>query len=83
MVVISYKKSVEVVAWLAIFFFIGNLVINDTGFSIDNRAITDNLFGNEIILSASQVEKFYLCKFQYFFQYGLRLRISPPGGQVF
>ena len=29
------------------------------------------LFGENLNLSASQVEKFYLCKFQYFCQYGL------------
>lgn len=31
-----------------------------------------NLFGSNIRLSSSQMDKFYLCKFQYFCKYGLR-----------
>lgn len=34
----------------------------------------ERLFGNNIRLSSSQLDKFYLCKFQYFCKYGLRAR---------
>ncbi len=33
-----------------------------------------DFFGNDIKVSASQVDKYYLCKFQYFCMYGLNLK---------
>ncbi|MBE6738139.1 MAG: hypothetical protein E7566_05775 [Ruminococcaceae bacterium] len=42
--------------------------------SITDRKIAENLFGSNMFLSASQVEKFYLCRFSYLMNYGLRLR---------
>lgn len=34
----------------------------------------ENLYGKNLNLSASQVEKFYLCQFSYFCRYGLRAK---------
>ncbi len=42
--------------------------------TITDKKIAENLFGSNMYLSASQVEKFYLCRFSYFMNYGLRLR---------
>ncbi|MCI9273354.1 MAG: helicase [Clostridiales bacterium] len=36
------------------------------------------LFGEQMKVSASQVEKFYLCRFQYFCRYGLRAKERRP-----
>lgn len=36
------------------------------------------LFGKTMRVSASQVEKYYLCRFQYFCRYGLRARERKP-----
>ena len=40
-------------------------------FSFKDEKKARKLFGENLKLSASQVEKFYLCKFQYFCKYGL------------
>ena len=40
-------------------------------FKIDDEKKSCELFGNDIRISASQIEKFYLCKFAYFCRYGL------------
>jgi ATP-dependent helicase/nuclease subunit B len=45
-------------------------------FSDPEQAV--KLFGNRMRLSASQVEKFYLCRFQYFCRYGLGARERKP-----
>lgn len=41
---------------------------------IENRALAKKLFGEEMNISASQVEKFYLCSFQYFCRYGIKAK---------
>lgn len=41
---------------------------------ITSSEISEKLFGSNMYLSASQVEKFYMCRFAYFLDYGLRLR---------
>lgn len=42
---------------------------------IDNEAVSRKLFGgNDINISASQIEKFYLCPYQYFCTYGLNIK---------
>ena len=48
--------------------------INRTDFAISNTENAINLFGKNMNLSASQVEKYHLCRFMYFCTYGLRLR---------
>lgn len=42
--------------------------------SIENKQLAKKLFGENMRLSASQVEKFYLCSFQYFCRYGLKAK---------
>lgn len=42
---------------------------------IDDEAVSRRLFGgNDINISASQIEKFYLCPYQYFCTYGLNIK---------
>lgn len=41
---------------------------------LESSEITHALFGNDLKVSASQIEKFYTCKFQYFCQYALRAK---------
>ena len=41
---------------------------------IKDTALSKELFGTSMTLSASQVDKFKLCKFEYFCNYGLRVR---------
>lgn len=42
---------------------------------IDSETVSRNLFGGKnISLSASQIEKFYLCPYQYFCAYGLNVK---------
>ena len=43
-----------------------------------NTEKSKRLFGANMRLSASQVEKYYLCRFQYFCQYGLRAKERKP-----
>lgn len=43
-------------------------------FAIKDESNAKNLFGENMNLSASQVEKFHLCRFMYFCNYGLRIR---------
>ncbi len=40
----------------------------------ENPGLSRSLFGNEIKLSATQIEKFELCRFQYFCRYGLNVQ---------
>lgn len=42
--------------------------------SITDTKLAKKLFNPEMTLSASQVENFHLCKFEYFCKYGLRIR---------
>lgn len=46
--------------------------------SIKNSENIKNLFGENMRLSASQIEKYYLCRFQYFCAYGLRAKERRP-----
>ena len=40
---------------------------------IENPAVSEKLFGNNMYLSPSKVEKYHKCRFAYFCEYGLRL----------
>lgn len=48
--------------------------LDKTPFKIDNTENAKLLFGNDLRLSASQIEKFSLCRFSYFCNYGLNIR---------
>ena len=42
---------------------------------IESQSLARKLFGgNNVNLSASQIEKFYLCPYQYFCTYGLNIK---------
>ncbi len=43
-------------------------------FKINNKNLSAAIFGSDKRLSSSQIEKFYMCRFQYFCQYGLKLK---------
>ena len=43
-------------------------------FAIENLKNAEKLFGKDLTISASQIEKFSLCRFAYFCNYGLRAR---------
>lgn len=43
-------------------------------FKIESSDNTHSLFGDNLKISASQIEKFNLCRFSYFCNYGLRVR---------
>ena len=43
-------------------------------FALEDPALARGLFGRTMTVSATQVEKFYLCHFQYFCRYGLNAR---------
>ena len=45
-----------------------------TRFALRDSALASEMFGGEKTVSPSQIERFYNCRFQYFCQYGLRLR---------
>ncbi len=49
-------------------------VLNKKPFRIENKAIAEKLFGRDIKISASQLEKYHLCAFQYFCNYGLKAK---------
>ena len=55
-----------------------NRASNQEPFKFDNCQNVDKLFGKEMRVSASQIEKFYLCKFQYFCKYGLLAKPQNP-----
>lgn len=48
--------------------------VNKKQFSITDKKAAESLFGKNKNVSASQVESFYNCRFQYFCTYGLRLK---------
>lgn len=48
--------------------------LNKEPAQIKNKELSKKLFKEQMHLSASQVEKFYLCSFQYFCMYGLKVR---------
>lgn len=43
-------------------------------FVLEDPALARRLFGRTMTVSATQVEKFYLCRFQYFCRYGVNAR---------
>ncbi len=45
-----------------------------TPFTIKDKNNAERLFGRDLNMSASQVENYHLCRFQYFCNYGLRVR---------
>lgn len=49
-------------------------IVDKSDISVKDKKIAVALFGKDKILSASQIEKFYMCRFQYFCTYGLKLR---------
>ncbi|MBR2108970.1 MAG: PD-(D/E)XK nuclease family protein [Ruminococcus sp.] len=49
-------------------------VLNKKPFRIENKQNAEELFNKNMNISASQLEKYYLCAFQYFCNYGLRVR---------
>lgn len=48
--------------------------LKDNPFRINDKTLSHNLFGKDLVLSASQVETYHLCKFKYFCQYGLNAK---------
>lgn len=48
-------------------------------FVFDDKSNVGLLFGNDLNISASQVEKFSLCRFSYFCNYGLNVREQKSG----
>lgn len=48
--------------------------IDKTPFKIENQENAQALFGDNLKISASQIEKFNLCRFSYFCNYGLNIR---------
>ncbi|MDE7390525.1 MAG: PD-(D/E)XK nuclease family protein [Lachnospiraceae bacterium] len=49
-------------------------VVNKSDFAINNSSVAESLFGSNKRLSASQIEKYYMCRFMYFCTYGLKLK---------
>ncbi|MBQ8056969.1 MAG: PD-(D/E)XK nuclease family protein [Ruminococcus sp.] len=47
---------------------------NKQALKISDKALAQKLFNPKMTLSASQVESFHLCKFEYFCKYGLRVK---------
>lgn len=48
--------------------------LDKTPFHMENPESAEKLFGKDLTISASQIEKFSLCRFAYFCNYGLRVR---------
>ena len=48
--------------------------IKNIDMRIKNESVCEMIFGRDKRLSASQIEKFYQCRFMYFCNYGIRLR---------
>lgn len=48
--------------------------VNSNPFKLEKTENAHKLFGNNLKISASQIEKFNLCRFSYFCNYGLRVR---------
>lgn len=49
-----------------------NVLNSKTKFNIKDSKIAEKLFGKDLHLSASKIEKYHLCRFSYFCQYGLK-----------
>lgn len=60
----KYKSSAEAL----------RRAVSKQDFVITDNKNAEALFGKNMRLSASQVEKYHLCRFQYFLNYGLRIR---------
>ncbi len=48
--------------------------VKNKPFKIENKDISEELFKKDMSVSASQIEKYNLCPFQYFCNYGLRAK---------
>lgn len=48
--------------------------IDNSPFKIENPENAEKLFGDNLNISASQIEKFSLCRFAYFCNYGLNIK---------
>ncbi len=48
--------------------------INRKSFSISSQKLATELFGKNMYISASKVEKFYNCPFSYFCEYGIKAK---------
>ena len=48
--------------------------LDSSEFKVNNPEIMKKLFGENLRISASQIEKFSKCSFSYFCNYGLRVR---------
>lgn len=51
-----------------------NVLSSNTKFNIKDSKIAERLFGKDLRLSASKIEKYHLCRFSYFCQYGLKAK---------
>lgn len=49
-----------------------NVINSNAKFNIKDSKIAEKLFGKDLHLSASKIEKYHLCRFSYFCQYGLK-----------
>ncbi len=49
-----------------------NVIYSSKKFNISDQHIAEKLFGKNLHLSASKIEKYHLCRFSYFCQYGLK-----------
>lgn len=49
-------------------------VLENKPFRIADKEVAQKLFKKDMSVSASQIEKYYLCPFQYFCNYGLRAK---------
>lgn len=47
---------------------------SEIALAFENPTCAKSLFGQELNLSASQIEKYYKCKFSYFCQYGIQAK---------
>ncbi|MDP4119632.1 MAG: PD-(D/E)XK nuclease family protein [Bacillota bacterium] len=59
-------------------FAVLDIAANEKPFMISDKEKAKDLFHENMTISASQIEKFYLCRFQYFCRYGLRLKERKP-----
>lgn len=58
--------------------FISRTAVSDRGSLSDDKA--SKLYGHKLTMSASRVDKFYACRFEYFLQYGLNAKPRKPAG---
>lgn len=49
-----------------------NVMNSKSKFNIKDSKIAEKLFGKDLHLSASKIERYHLCRFSYFCQYGLK-----------